>query len=270
MKITKMHGLGNDFILTEEVMPDYSTAAQALCARRLSVGADGLVVVSPSTAADVRMRIFNADGSEAEMCGNAIRCFARYVHDRGIVKTDMMTVETLAGIMKPQLLLEDGAVVGVRVDMGRPELAPEKIPVLTDTPLDFEVTADGRRFNASIVLMGVPHTVLLCDGLDEIDIEKIGSEIETNPLFPRKTNVNFAEVTAKDAVRVRTWERGAGRTLACGTGACATGVIARAKGLVDDTVKILVEAGELLIENMPDGRVFMTGPAAYVFEGVTL
>ena len=269
MKITKMHGLGNDFILTEERADDYGRAARELCARRLNVGADGLIVVAPSAKADITMRIFNSDGSEAEMCGNGIRCFARYVYDRGIVKKKTMKIETLAGIIKPELLIEGGEVAGVRVDMGKPDFTPEKIPVLTDTPMDFEVAIGGKRIPAASVLMGVPHTVIFCENMEEIEIDKVGAEIEKHYLFPRKTNVDFAQVIDRETVRIKTWERGAGRTLACGTGSTSTGIIAYRKGLTDATVRILVEAGELLIENMRDGRAFMTGPAAYVFSGET-
>ncbi|HBU11634.1 MAG TPA: diaminopimelate epimerase [Clostridiales bacterium] len=270
MKITKMHGLGNDFILTEEPLSDYAAAAKKLCARRLSVGADGLIAIAPSSAADVRMRIFNPDGSEAEMCGNGIRCFARYVYDHGIVKADSFTVETLAGVREPKLLLADGAVQGVRVDMGAPDFTPGKIPVLAEDPMDFEVAVGGRRVKAASVLMGVPHTVVFCGALADVDVGGLGTEIEKHHLFPRKTNVDFAEVISRDTVRIKTWERGAGHTLACGTGSTATGIIAYKKGFTGAAVKILVEAGELLIENTPDGRAFMTGPADYVFEGVTL
>lgn len=267
MKITKMHGLGNDFIVTEELLDDYAAAARKLCRRRLDVGADGLVVVAPSETADIRMRIFNADGSEAEMCGNGIRCFARYVYDKGIVKKTRMAVETLAGVIKPELLLEDGKVVGVRVDMGAPDFTPENIPVQVDTPMDFEVMVDDRRFAVSAVLVGVPHTAVFCDALEAADIDRVGPQIETHPLFPRKTNVNFVQVVDAETIRMETWERGAGRTLACGTGACSVAEIAARKGLVDDRVRIQLVAGELVIERMPDGRLFMTGPAAYVFTG---
>ncbi len=270
MNITKMHGLGNDFILTEEEMQDYSVIAGKLCERRLSVGADGLIVVAPSQVADIKMRIFNSDGSEAEMCGNGIRCFARYVYDKGIVKKQSMNIETLAGMMKPELLLVDGQVSGVRVDMGKPDFTPEKIPVLTDTPMDFTVTIGGRKMPVSSVLMGVPHTVVFCEDIESMEIDKVGAEIEKHYLFSRKTNVDFAQIIDRKTVRIKTWERGAGRTLACGTGSTSTGIIAYKKGLTDAVVRVLVEAGELLIENMPDGRAFMTGPAAYVFCGKTI
>ncbi len=270
MKITKMHGLGNDFILTEEVREDYAAPARALCRRRLSVGADGLVVVAPSQVADIRMRIFNADGSEAEMCGNSIRCFARYVYEKGIVAKNSMEIETLAGIMKPELIIEDGRVTAVKVDMGKPDFTPEAIPVLSDTPMDFEVPVGGKRFAASSVLMGVPHTIVFTDAVADVEIEKVGPEIEKHYFFPKKTNVNFVEVVDDGTVKMRTWERGVGTTMACGTGASAAGVITHKKGLTGSSVRVLLEAGELFIENAADGRVFMTGPAAYVFEGETV
>jgi diaminopimelate epimerase len=266
MKITKMHGLGNDFIITEEAV-DYHAAAVSLCRRRLAVGADGLIAVCPSDKADIRMRIINSDGSEAEMCGNGIRCFARYIYDRGIVKKENMEIETLAGIMKPQLITEGGEVKGVRVDMGVAELTPEAIPVLTDTPMDFEVPVGGRRFSMSAVLVGVPHAVVFCDSLEDIEVEKVGPQIEKHYLFPRNINVDFVEVVDGETVKMDTWERGAGRTLACGTGACSVAFVAKRKGFTGDRLRVQLEAGELLIEQVPDGHIFMTGPAEYVFTG---
>ncbi len=267
MKITKMHGLGNDFILTEEYAEDYAAAAFRLCQRRLSVGADGLVAVAYSQVADAKMRIFNADGSEAEMCGNAIRCFARYLYDHGIVRREEMAIETLAGVVKPRLLIEHGKVKGVRVDMGMPEFSPVKIPALVDDPLEFSIEALGRSFSASAVLMGVPHVVIFGD-FTEDEVCSIGEQIECHELFPKNINVNFATIVV-GGIRLRTYERGVGRTMACGTGSCATAVIANKKGLIGNAVDILLEAGRLSIEIDAGGRVFMTGPAEYVFTGET-
>lgn len=267
MKITKMQGLGNDFILTEEVPDDPASAAVRLCRRRLDIGADGLVLVLPSDRADIRMRIINADGSEAEMCGNAIRCVARYAYDRGLVSDAKMTVETLAGIMKPELIFaEDG--LRVRVDMGQPDFDPEHIPATVEDPLDFEIPVERRTLQGSAVLMGVPHVVLFQEDLDEAALLELGAKISASSLFPREANVNFVSHDGEDQLYVRTFERGAGRTLACGTGACATAVVAARTGRTGNKVRIRVEAGWLDIEVTDDG-VFMTGPAAYVLEGET-
>ncbi len=269
MKITKMHGLGNDFIITQEYMEDYVPSAKRLCKRRLGVGADGLVVVAHSKIADVKMRIFNADGSEAEMCGNAIRCFARYLYDRGIIRKEEMKIETLAGIMKPCLQIENKKVVGVRVDMGLPNYAPESIPVLAEDALNYTLEIDGRQLALSSVLLGVPHAVMFGTIADE-EVAELGRKIETASIFPRKTNVNFAQILDRGTIRVRTWERGVGRTLACGTGCCSVAEIAHKKGLTDNKVRILLETGEMQIEISPSGNVFMTGPAEYVFTGETI
>lgn len=266
MHITKMHGLGNDFIVIEERVADPAGLARGLCRRRLSVGADGLLLVEPSGCADVKMRIINADGSEAEMCGNGVRCFARYVYDRGIVKTPDMAIETLAGVVRPRLVVENGEVAAVRVDMGVPSFAAGDIPVLADDPLDFEVC--GQR--AASVLCGVPHTLVPAGDLETADVDGLGSRIEKDPLFPRGTNVNFVRLIDRHTAHMRTWERGAGRTLACGTGATGCAAILHKKGLAANEVDMHVEAGILHIELAPDGRAFMTGAAAYVFEGETV
>lgn len=271
MHITKMHGLGNDFIvIDEQELPsgqDVFALARALCARHLSVGADGLLLVGESDVADVRMRIINSDGSEAEMCGNGIRCFARYVYDRGIVKKAHMDVETLAGVIKPELVLSEGVVRAVRVDMGKPSFDPLKIPVNTPDPMDFEIATQYGKVRASSVLMGVPHTIVFVKDMDMVSIEALGQEIETHALFPRRTNVDFIQVLDQNTARMETWERGAGRTLACGTGATAAGIVMHKKGIMGPRVDIRLFAGTLHIEQLPDGRAMMTGAAEYVFDG---
>lgn len=270
MKFTKMHGLGNDFIVTDDVPQDLPAAARALCTRRTSVGADGILAVLPSDKADVRMEIINADGSRAEMCGNGIRCFARFVHDKGIVPKKEMSVETGAGIMYPELLFnDDGSVRAVRVDMGEADFTPEAIPTSAPDPLNLSIDVDGAMIPASAVLMGVPHVIVYVNDMDEETISQLGSAIEKHEMFPRHTNVNFVEVTGKDTLRVRTWERGAGRTMACGTGSCAAAVVSALKKLTGPQVTVELEAGNLEIQIAEDGRVFMTGPAQYVYEGVT-
>lgn len=265
MHITKMHGLGNDFIVIEGQAADPAGLARDLCRRRLAVGADGLLLVEPSEIADVKMRIINSDGSEAEMCGNGVRCFARYVYDKGIVKTPDMAIETLAGVVKPQLIVENGEVAAVRVDMGIPSFAGGDIPVLADDPLDFEVC--GER--AASVLCGVPHTLVLVEDLEGADIDGLGPRIEKDPLFPRGTNVNFVQLVDGHTAHMRTWERGAGRTLACGTGATGCAAVLFKKGLAANEIDMHVQPGALHIELAPDGRAFMTGAAEYVFEGDT-
>lgn len=271
MKITKMHGLGNDFIVTtqkETRGESLPALAQRLCARRVNVGADGLIVVCPSEKADIRMRIFNADGSEAEMCGNGIRCFARFVYDEGIVAKQDIAVETLAGIIRPGLEMEDGRVSGVRVDMGRPVFENEKIPVFSKHPaMQNRIAVLGRTLDVATVLMGVPHTVVFVAEDGGIDPALFGPAIETHEAFPKKTNVNFVRIQSRDALRITTWERGVGLTLACGTGACAAAVIAAEKGLAQKKVNVFTQTGKLVIEYKDTGAVFMTGPAEYVFTG---
>lgn len=266
LKITKMHGLGNDFILVQDFEGDLCAAAANLCPRRTSVGADGLIAVLPSDTADVRMEIINADGSIAEMCGNGIRCFARYVYDHGLVASPAMSVETRAGIMYPQLLLEGNDVRGVRVNMGKPEFRPDRIPASVQDPLDFHIDVGGTLIPAAAVLMGVPHTIVYISDMDEQTLGQLGRAIEEHPVFPRKTNVNFVQVEGNDTLRVRTWERGAGRTMACGTGSCAASVVSRAKGLTGRHVRVKLDVGDLSVDLDPDGTVYMTGPAEYVYE----
>jgi len=271
MKITKMHGLGNDFILTTKSeiegfpLPDL---ARRLCARRLSIGADGLIVAEPCVEADIRMRIFNPDGSEAEMCGNGIRCFARFVFDEKIVAKKDMSVCTLAGIMRPGLEMENGQVSGVRVDMGKPVFENERIPVLSLTPaMENKIIVLGRELDVATLLMGVPHTVVLTKEGDGLDPTLFGPAIETHEAFPKKTNVNFVRVLGPGSLRITTWERGAGLTLACGTGACASAVVCARKGLTQKKVNVFTQTGKLMIEYKDTGVVFMTGPAEYVFSG---
>lgn len=270
MQFTKMHGLGNDFILVDGHEDDLSDIAIALCPRRTSVGADGVIAILPTDKADARMEIANADGSIAEMCGNGIRCFARYVYDKGLVKKPEMSVETRAGIMYPALILHDGKVEAVRVNMGKPDFTPENIPVTVPDPLQFSIDLDGAIVPASVVRMGVPHAVLYVNDISEETLAQLGRAIEQHSLFPEHTNVNFVEVLDDSTLRVRTWERGAGRTMACGTGSCASAVISQRKGLTGGNVTVVLDSGNLNIETEEDGTVYMTGPAEYVYEAATL
>jgi len=221
MKFYKMHGLGNDFVLFDgrEVMGvDWNALTVKICNRYTGVGADGALILLNSAVADVRMRIINADGSEAEMCGNGIRAFARYVFENGVVRGTEFTVETGAGVMKPRIVLKNGRVDGVRVDMGEPKIEAKDVPVKVDgRAIGMLLTAEDRTFPFSSVRIGVPHTVVFVDPLIEADVSKYGPLIENDPLFPERTNVDFVQVLSDDRIRMHTWERGCGCTLACGT-----------------------------------------------------
>jgi diaminopimelate epimerase len=268
MEFTKMHGLGNDFLVFEDDDKDrdWNAVAKELCPRALGAGADGILVVLPSDVADLKMRIINADGSEAEMCGNGIRCFAKYVYERGIASKTNLSVETLAGLMHPRLYVQDGIVTGVKVDMGKPSFERADIPMKGQgSPFDVELEAAGQKVTVSSVLMGVPHTIVLIDDVSKADIEKLGPAIERHDMFPRKTNVDFVQIMDRENVKLRVWERGAGPTLACGTGASGTVALLHKKGLVERNTTVHLYAGDLIIECLEDGRIMMTGPAACVY-----
>lgn len=271
MKVTKMHGLGNDFLVFADpqgAQKDYSQLAIQWCNRRTGIGADGLVIVLPSTQADVRMRIINSDGSEAEMCGNGIRCFAKYAYEHREIHTNEFTIETLAGIMKPKLNIQNGIVESVTVDMGKPSFESTQIPmnIQADKVLNHTISIEGQDIEVASVLMGVPHTEVFIDDITQAPVSEQGPLIETHPIFPRKTNVNYVEVVNDHHIKVRTWERGAGATLACGTGSCASAVMSFEKGLTGREVDVELYLGTLHISYQPDGRVLMTGPATEVFE----
>jgi len=275
LKFTKMHGLGNDFIIIDNrpgLNFDYPGLARNLCRRRLSVGADGILVILPSEKADIRMRIFNSDGSEAEMCGNGIRCFAGYIYKKRIIPHNEMSVETPAGIMKPQVIDKgkDPREIQVRVDMGKPGLRRSEIPMTgEDTPrvIDEIIEVNSNVFSFSAVSMGNPHCIIFTDEITDHLVRHIGPLIEKHPLFPRKTNVEFVQFVEPKHVKVRVWERGAGETLACGTGACAVVIAGIMKKMLDDSVKVSLPGGDLLIEWEETGHVYMTGPAVEVFNG---
>ena len=271
MKLTKMHGLGNDFILFADpqgTSKDYTDLAIRLCDRRTGIGADGLAIVVPSDVADIRMRIINSDGSEAEMCGNAIRCFSKYAYEHGQITTDTFTIETLAGIMKPSLTIENGKVTLVTVDMGKPFFNSKDIPmdVNIDKVIDYPLELNGEIIPVSSVLMGVPHTEVFVEDVTKIALHTQGPQLETHPIFPRKSNINYVEVVNDHHIKVRTWERGAGATLACGTGSCASAVMSYEKGLTGREVDVELYLGTLHISYREDSTVFMTGPAEEVFE----
>ncbi|MEK3730990.1 MULTISPECIES: diaminopimelate epimerase [Paenibacillus] len=274
MEFTKMHGLGNDFVVVygeKELPQNASDLAVKLCNRFFGIGADGLVYILPSEKADFMMRIMNSDGSEAEQCGNAIRCVAKYVYDHGLTTREEITIETIgAGVQKLQLTVSGGKVSSVRVDMGEPVLDGLSVPTTVDANpvVDHPVEVDGREFRFTAVSMGNPHCVIYVDDAVNFDLAAWGPKLEVHPLFPKKINVEFATVNAKDQVDMRVWERGAGPTLACGTGACATLVSSVLNGKTDRSATISLKGGDLFIEwDESDNHVYMTGPAEIVYKG---
>ncbi len=277
MQFTKMHGLGNDFIIVygEQQLPaDASERSIQLCDRYFGIGADGLVYILPSERADFMMRIMNSDGSEAEQCGNAIRCVSKYVFDHGYTQKTELTIETIgAGVQPVQLQIADDKVAQVRVDMGAPILDGLQVPTAIDrNPVIAEpITVEGRTFIFTAVSMGNPHCVIYVDDAADFELQEWGPKLETHPLFPRKINVEFATVNARNQIDMRVWERGAGPTLACGTGACATVVSSVLNGLTEREAVVSLKGGDLFIAwDDADGHVYMTGPAAEVFEGSLL
>lgn len=273
MEFIKMHGLGNDFVFLDHFSvaadEDYPKLAKKLCHRRFGIGGDGLVVILSSKVADARMRIINSDGSEPEMCGNGIRCFARYVYDQGIVIHNPMRVETLAGVLTIHLNIKEAQVQGVRVDMGEPILRADFIPVLGQGEPVVGETLEvlGETFQYTAVSMGNPHCVIFVEDFATLDFEHLGPAIEKHSLFPRKTNVEFIEVNSPKDLTMKVWERGAGPTLACGTGACASAVAAVLNRKTERAVTVHLPGGDLFIEWGLDNHVYMTGPAKYVFKG---
>ncbi len=273
MKFWKMHGLGNDYVVVDNrdgknAEAELAGLARRLCERRFSVGADGLLLVSGSAVADVKMRIFNADGSEAEMCGNGIRCFSKYCYENGVSQKTELAVETLAGVKKTWLTVENGAVTSVRVDMGTPELERSKIPMLGEgTCINQGLHVDGEHYKMTCLSVGNPHCVIFVDDVDGFPVDSVGPKIENHSLFPKRTNVEFAQVLNGAELRVRVWERGCGETLACGTGACASVVAGSLLGKVAGKVTVNLLGGILQVE-YPD-RLFLIGPAVKVFEGTT-
>jgi diaminopimelate epimerase len=273
----KMHGLGNDFIVIDgrRYSAAWSQLAQAMCDRHFGVGADGILVVLDAEGANARMRIFNPDGSEAEMCGNGIRCFAKYLYERGIARGREIRIATGAGVLPVTLDIDDvDRVRQVTVGMGVPRLDPREIPVLVegegavDVPLRL---ADGTELRFTAVSMGNPHAVVFLDEpVERFPLERIGPEVEHHALFPQRVNFEIANVLDRERITLRVWERGAGLTLACGTGACATVVAARLHDLVGEEVAVRVPGGTLRIAWDGKGEVWMTGPAVEVFQGIWL
>ena len=271
MRFTKMQGIGNDYIYFnefEEKISDPFTLSKVVSARRFSIGGDGIVLIGPSEKADFRMRVFNADGSEARMCGNAIRCVGKYVYDRGLTNKTAVTVETLSGVKTLTLTVENGAVALVRVDMGAPVLDPKLIPMNCDAEsfINKPLNVDGKEYNGTAVSMGNPHFVVFTKGVDALDLEKLGPRFENHPAFPDRVNTEFVE-REEDGLYMRVWERGSGETFACGTGASAVFAAARLLGYCGDKCKIRLRGGVLHFDMSADGHVFMTGPAETVCDG---
>jgi len=273
----KMHGIGNDFVvigalddlpLPEEKLSEF---ARFVCDRHFGVGADGVIWILPSQVADFKMRIFNPDGSEAEMCGNGIRCAAKWFYDRDYAKGKAVQVETLAGIKTVWVQEENGKAVAVTVDMGEPIFAPSLVPTSLgegSEAIEVPLSVEGAgTYIVSAVSMGNPHCVVFVNDVDNFPVETIGPRIEHHPAFPKRTNVEFVQVLSRNEMKVRVWERGAGLTLACGTGACASLVIASRTGRTDRKAKVHLPGGTLTIEWRDDGRIYMTGPAVEVFRG---
>ncbi len=274
MQFVKMHGIGNDYVfvdLWEQDVPDPAQLARRVSPRHFSVGADGLILIGPSGIADVRMRIFNADGSEAEMCGNGIRCVAKYAWDHNRCRKNPLSVETGAGVREIDLFLSDGKVSSARVDMGEPRLKRSEIPMTgpeEEQVVNEKIQAGQRTFEATCVSMGNPHCIVPVTDPDSIILSEQGPALEHHDLFPRRTNVHFAQVLSGTEVKVKTWERGSGATLACGTGAAAVCVAMHLRGDTGREVTIHLPGGRLGIEwAAHNNRVYMTGPAVEVFRG---
>lgn len=273
-KFTKMQGAGNDYIYVncfEEKVENINETAKRVSDRHFGIGSDGLVLICPSDKADFRMDMYNSDGTQAEMCGNATRCVGKYVHDKGLTDKTLITLETLAGIKILKLNLNDsGEVKAVEVNMGSPELVPKNIPI--DSELDRfiqePIIVDGREYRVTGVSMGNPHAVTYVDDVDKLEIEKLGPKFENHELFPRRINTEFAQIVDRKTIKMRVWERGAGETLACGTGACATMVAANLSDLVDDCADLVLIGGTLNIRwDKQENKIYMTGPARFVFDG---
>lgn len=276
-EFTKWQGTGNDFVLIDCLdKPEdrYAAAAKEICDRHYGIGADGILLVLPSDKADICMRIINADGSEAEMCGNGIRCFARYVYEAGYVSSDEFTVETGAGILVPKIIKADGEnekIAMIQVDMGEPILEGDKIPVAgygMNRVINEEIIVQGQSFKMTCVSMGNPHCVVFVEDAENFPIHELGRFFETHEKFPRKTNTEFVQVLDRRHLRMRVWERGAAVTLACGTGSCATLTAAVLNNLADRRAEVRLDGGNLVIEwNEQDNHLYMTGPALQVFKG---
>ena len=274
MKFTKMHGLGNDYVYVncfEEKIDNPPAVARFVSDRHFGIGSDGLIMINPSKTADFEMEMYNADGSRGEMCGNGIRCVAKYIYDYGLTDKTQISVETLGGIKYLDLTVEDGKVSLVKVDMGKPELEADLIPIISEREqvIDEPIEVDGKEYHMTGVSMGNPHAVIYVDDVKGLDLEKIGPKFENHERFPKRINTEFVHCIDRQTVEMRVWERGSGETLACGTGACAVAVSSILNNLTDTQVTVKLLGGDLQIEwDREKNHVFMTGPAKVVFDGV--
>lgn len=273
MKFTKMHGCGNDYVYVncfEETVKNPEEAAKIVSDRHYGIGSDGLILICPSDKADFRMAMYNLDGSEGKMCGNGVRCIAKYVYDHHLTDKTRISLETLGGIKYLDLNIKNGKVETVVVDMGEPVLTPEDIPVAVsgDRAVNIPLEIDGKVWYMTCISMGNPHAVVFVDNTKDLDLEKIGPKFEKHPIFPEQVNTEFVHVIDRHTVDMRVWERGSGETLACGTGACATAMACILNHMTDDEVLIHLLGGDLLIRyDRETNHIFMTGPAAEVFSG---
>lgn len=274
MKFTKMHGCGNDYVYvdcTNEMIENPSEVSKYVSDRHFGIGSDGLILICSSETADFRMAMYNADGSEGAMCGNGIRCVAKYVYDKGLTDKKNISIETKSGIKELELTVEDGKVSLVKVNMGAPILKAKDIPADVDTEkcIDSDINVDGKDYKITCVSMGNPHAVTFIDeDVKTFPIEKIGPKFENHPMFPDRVNTEFVQVLNRHEVNMRVWERGSGETLACGTGTCATVVACVLNGLTDDEVTVHLLGGDLFIKyDRENDTVWMTGPAVIAFEG---
>ena len=274
MKFTKMHGIGNDYVYVETfrqpLPPDPARLAIAISDRHFGVGSDGLILIMPSAEADARMRMFNADGSEGEMCGNGVRCVAKYLYDHGLARNDRLKVETGRGVLTLELEVSSGKVQRVRVDMGPPILRASDIPTLLEgnPPVGVPIALMEKRLEVTAISMGNPHAVIYVNDTSNFPLETIGPALEHHPAFPRRVNVHIVQVIGPEEVKMRTWERGSGLTLACGTGACAVCVAGVLTGQTGQRIVAHLPGGDLELDWQGEGSsVFMTGPATEVFSG---
>lgn len=274
IKFTKMHGLGNDYVYmdcTKSGEPDnISDLAQFVSNRHFGVGSDGLILICKSEIADFKMRMFNYDGSEAQMCGNGIRCVGKFVYDKGLTTKEKITVETLAGIKVLNLNVVNGKVETIQVDMGEPILEASKIPVIAEgNPVkNLTIQVLDKEFNFTCVSMGNPHAITLVENVSTFDVEKYGKVLEVDEHFPERANIEFIEIIDRTHVKMRVWERGSGETFACGTGACATTVACILNGYVENEITVELLGGNLNIKwDKENNHIYMTGPATTVFEG---
>ena len=274
MKFTKMHGCGNDYVYVncfEETIENPNETAKFVSDRHFEIGSDGMICIHPSDKADFRMAMYNSDGTEGAMCGNGVRCIAKYVYDYGLTDKTTITIETKGGIKELDLTVEDGKVTWVNVDMEAPVLEADKIPVIYDEEkkvIDKPVIVDGREYRITCVSMGNPHGVVFVDSVDDLDIEKLGPMFEHHPMFPDRVNTEFIQVVDDHTIRMRVWERGAGETLACGTGACASAYASYLNQKTGNKVLVHLLGGDLQIEYDEEKHtIFMKGPATKVFDG---